>query len=159
MYNIKMFRQQRKERQLCFFTFTHTKLLKNGQKTRRRWRFLPQGPDCARFRRAPTLDATNRRRRFLARRRGVDDWPRDDVGSRIGHRPPSDGFHHGTENDRVRIRAEQRRRSVIIVVQWCSRRRENEPVRGTDGAFREMSRTKHGQRGAVPSVRGLVDVV
>ena len=103
MYNIKMFRQQqrKKERQLCFFTFTHTKLLKNGQKTRRRWRFLPQGPDCARFRRAPTLDATNRRRRFLARRRGVDDWPRDDVGSRIGHRPPSDGFHHGTENDRV----------------------------------------------------------
>ena len=155
-----MCRQQRKERQLYFFTFTHTKLLKNGQKPRRRWRFLPQGPDCARFRRAPTLDATNRRRRFLARRRGVDDWPRDDVGRRIRHRPPSDGFHHGTENDRVRIRAEQRRRSIIIIiVQWCSRRRENEPVRGTDGAFREMSRTKHGQRGAVPSVRGLVDVV
>ena len=159
MYNIKIFRQQRKERQLCFFTFTHTKLLKNGQKTRRRWRFLPQGPDCARFRRAPTLDETNRRRRFLARRRGVDDWPRDDVGRWIRHRASSDRFHHGTENDRVRIRAEQRRRSIIIVVQWCSRRRENEPVRGTDGAFREMSRTKHGQRGAVPSVRGLVDIV
>ena len=100
----------------------------------------------------PTLDETNRRRRF-AQRRGVDDWPRDDVGSRIGHRPPSDGCIMGPGNRT--IRAEQRRRSIIIIVQWCSRRRER--TRARDRWSWEMSRTKHGQRGA--AVRGLVDVV